>query len=102
MGSKRSSALAQIMQIEDQVNQIINSKKYKKVHQYIRALKDVSGNALLDVENPEDMGKMVRLRKNRETAKEYLKKYEHMLDEYDVLLRELAVRRQSLRAELFG
>ncbi len=72
------------------------------MHQYIRALKDVSGNALLDVENPEDMGKMVRLRKNRETAKEYLMKYEHMLDEYDVLLRELAVRRQSLRAKLFG
>ena len=72
------------------------------MHQYIRALKDVSGPTLLDVENPDDMGKLVRLRKNRETAKEYLKKYEHMLKEYDVLLRELAVRRQSLRAELFG
>ncbi len=102
MGSKRSSALAQIMQIEDQVNQIINSKKYKKMYQYIRALKDVSGHAILKVENPDDMGKLVRLRKNSETAKEYLKKYEQMLNEYDVLLGELAVRRQSLRAELFG
>lgn len=102
MGSKRLSALVQIMQIEDQVNQIINSKKYKKMYQYIRALKDVSGHAILKVENPDDMGKLVRLRKNSETAKEYLKKYEQMLNEYDVLLGELAVRRQSLRAELFG
>lgn len=102
MGSKRSSALVQIMQIEEQVNQIINSKKYKKMHQYIRALKDVSGHAILKVENPDDMGKLVRLRKNSETAKEYLKKYEQMLNEYDVLLGELAARKRSLRAKLFG
>lgn len=76
MGSRRSSALVQIMQIEEQVNQIINSKKYKNMHQYIRALKDISGHALLNVEKPDDMGKLVRLRKNSETAKEYLKKYE--------------------------
>jgi hypothetical protein len=102
MGSKRSSALVQIMQIEEQVNQIINSKKYKKMHQYIRSLKDVSGHAILKVENPEDMGKLVTLRKNSETAKKYLKTYEHMLNEYEVLLRELAARKRGLRAELFG
>ena len=72
------------------------------MNQYIRALKDVSGPALLNVENPDDMGKMVRLRKNRETAKEYLKKYEHMLKEYDVVLGELAARKNRLKAELFG
>ena len=102
MGSTRSSALAQIMQIEDQVNRVINGKKYKKMNQYIRVLKDLSGHAILKVENPDDMGKFVELRKNSKTAKEYLKTYEHMLNEYDVLLRELAIRKRSLKAELFG
>ena len=102
MGSTRSSALAQIMQIEDQVNRVINGKKYKKMYQYIQVLKDLSGHAIRKVENPEDMGKLVELRKNSKTAKEYLKTYEHMLNEYDVLLRELAIRKRSLKAELFG
>ncbi|MBT6604481.1 hypothetical protein HN807_07575 [Candidatus Bathyarchaeota archaeon] len=48
------------------------------------------------------MGRLVKLRKNGETAKEYLKTYEHMLNEYDVLLKELSVRKHSLKAELFG
>ena len=102
MGSTRSSALAQIMQIEAQVNRVINGKKYKKMNQYIRVLKDLSGHAILKVENPDDMGKLVELRKNSKTAKEYLKTYEHMINEYDVLLRELAIRKRSLKAELFG
>ena len=102
MGSTRSSALMQIMQIEDQVKHVINGKKYKKMQQYIRLLKDLSGHAILKVENPEDMGKLVELRKNSTKAKDYLKTYEHMINEYDVLLRELAVRKHSLKAELFG
>jgi len=102
MGSTRSSALVQIMQIEDQVKHIINGKKYNKMQQYVRILKDLSGHAILKVENPDDMGKMVELRKNSKTAKAYLKTYEHMLNEYDVLLRELAIRKRSLRTVLFG
>jgi len=102
MGSTRSSALMQIMQIEEQIGRVINGKKYKKMRQYVRVLKDLSGNAIINVENPGDMGRLVKLRKNGETAKEYLKTYEHMLNEYDVLLKELSVRKHSLKAELFG
>jgi len=102
MGSTRSSALMQIMQIEDQVGNVINGKKYIKIQHYVRVLKDLSGHAILKVENPEDMGRLVELRKNSTKAKEYLKTYEHMLNEYNVLLRELAVRKRSLKAELFG
>ena len=102
MGSTRASALAQIMQIEDQVKRVISGKKYIKIQQYVRVLKDLSRHAILKVENPDDMGRLVELRKNSTKAKEYLKTYEHMLNEYDVLLRELAVRKHSLTAELFG
>lgn len=102
MGSTRSSALVQIMLIEDQVKRVINGKKYKNIQQYIRMLKNLSGHSLLKVENPDDMGKLVELRKNSKTAKAYLKTYEHMNNEYAVLLRELALRKRSLKAQLFG
>ena len=102
MGSTRSTALVQIMQIEDQVKRVINGKKYKNIQQYIRMLKNLSGHSLLKVENPDDMGKLVELRKNSKTAKAYLKTYEHMNNEYAVLLHELALRKRSLKAQLFG
>ncbi len=102
MGKTRSSALIQIMQIEDQIKSIINGKKYIKIQQYVRILKDLSGNAILHVENPEEMGKIVKLRKNSVQAKEYLKKYEVMLNEFDTLLLELRKRKKSLNSELFG
>jgi len=102
VGSTRSSALLQIMQIEDQIKSVINGKKYIKIEQYVRVLKDLSGNAILEVENPDDMGKTVKLRKNSIKAKEYLERYELMLTEYDILLLELRKRKKSLNAELFG
>jgi len=92
----------QIMKIEDQIKSVINGKKYIKIRQYVRVLKDLSGNAILEVENPDDMGKTVKLRKNSVVAKEYLKRYELMLTEYDILLLELRKRKKSLNAELFG
>jgi len=92
----------QIMQIEDQIKRVINGKKYIKIRQYVRVLTDLSGNAILEVENPEEMGKAVKLRKNSIEAKEYLKRYEMMLTEYDTLLLELRKRKKSLNAELFG
>lgn len=92
----------QIMKIEDQIKSVINGKKYIKIRQYVRVLKDLSGNAILEVENPNDMGKAVKLRKNSIEAKEYLERYELMLTEYDILLLELRKRKKSLNAELFG
>lgn len=90
------------MQIEDEIKRVINGKKYIKIRQYVQILKDLSGNAILQVENPDEMGKMVRLRKNGEEAREYLIKYEAMLNEYDTLLFELRKRKKDLNSELFG
>ena len=102
VGKTRSSALIQIMQIEDEIKRVINGKEYINIRQYVQVLKDLSGNAILQVENPDDMGKMVRLRKNSEEAKKYLVKYEAMLNEFDAQLLNLRKRKQDLNSELFG
>ena len=90
------------MQIEDQIKSVINGKKYIKISQYVSVLKDLSGNAILEVENPDEMGKTVKLRKNSTVAKEYLERYEMMLNEYDILLLELRKRKYTLNEKLFG
>ena len=102
MGSTRSNALIQIMQIEDEIKRVSNSKRYMKILQYIRILKDSSGKAIINVENPNDMGKIVQLRKNSIKAKEYLKAYEDLLLEYDMHLSELRNRKKVFTTELFG
>ena len=102
MASTRASALTQIMQIEDRVKRVTRSKKYMKIQQYVRDLKNASGKAILNIENPGDMGKIIQVRKNSTTAKEYLKQYELLLNEYTVLFKKLNKRKKRFKAELFG
>jgi len=45
------------------------------------------------VENPDEMVKTVKLRKNSTEAKECLERYEMMLNDYDILLLELRKRK---------
>ena len=90
------------MQIEDRVKRVSRSKRYRKIHQYVIDLKNASGKSILNIENPGDMGKIIQVRKNSITAKEYLKQYEVLLNEYTVLFKELRERKKILKAELFG
>ena len=102
MASTRASALTQIMQIEDRVKRVTRSKRYRTIQQYVRDLKNASGKAILNIENPGDMGKIIQVRKNSTTAKEYLKQYELLLNEYTVLFKKLNKRKKRFKAELFG
>ena len=102
MDSTRAYALTQIMQIEDQVKQVTRSRRYMKIQQYVMDLKTSTGKSILNIENPGDMGKITQVRKNSTIAKEYLKKYELLLNEYTVLFGEINKRKKRLKAELFG
>ena len=102
MDSNRSHALTQIMQIENQVKHINISKRYMKIQQYVHDLKDTNGKAIINIENPEEMGKIIQIRKNSPTAKKYLKKYEMLLYEYQILFNELHKQKNKYKAELFS
>jgi len=73
MTSKRTTALMQIMQIDDKMSQISKSKRYQKIQQYTRLLKNIGGKAVVRVENPSDMGRLEDVRRNSPKAKQYLK-----------------------------
>ena len=102
MDSTRAHALTQIMQIENRVKRVTRSKKYRKIQQYVIDLKNASGKSILNIENPGDMGKIIQVRKNSTTAKEYLKQYELLLNEYTALFIKLNKRKKRFKSELFG
>ena len=101
MTSTRSSNLMKIMRIEEQVKRVNNDLRYRHIQENVKALRDNYGKAIVDIANPEDMEKRVTVRKNSEEAKAYLKTYELMLLEYDVLMNELRKEKKRLSKELF-
>ena len=94
--------MLKIMRIEDQVKRVNKDKRYRIIQESVRTLRDSYGKSLVDVANPEKMDQVVTLRKNSDTAKEYLEIYELMLYEYDVLLGELNKQKIELRNQLFA
>lgn len=76
MGSTRASALIRIMRIEDQIKQLINSKKYRNIQSNISILKRRTGKAIFEVQNPKDTEKLVEVRRNSKESQEILAIYE--------------------------
>lgn len=101
MGSTRTSALIQIMQLENQINKIVNSKKYRNIQTNITLLNSNTGNSVFSVRNPEDTERKVEVRRNSKASKAILAVYEHQLNEYDILLEKLGKRKKKLTMELF-
>ena len=101
MTSTRAEALTQILLIETKEKKISSSQRYRKIRKSIRDLKNASGRSIIKVENPNDFKQIVEVRKHSKIAKEYLKKYESLLKEYDDHFLELNERKKLYKARLF-
>ncbi len=75
--------------------------RYKQIQENIKKLKDSYGRSEVRIGTPEDMDKSVIVRKKSVDGKAYLKTFELMLYEYDVLMLELRKKKETLRKELF-
>ena len=102
MGSRRSSSLMEIMQIEAKIKQMRNSTEYRHIQQNIGKLKRTSGNAVIQVQNPEEMDKMVTVRRNSVESKKFLAIYEGQLKKYAVEIEEMEKNKKGLTSKLFA
>jgi hypothetical protein len=102
MGSRRSSSLMEIMQIEAKIKQMRNSLEYRHIQQNIGKLKRTSGNAVIQVQNPEEMEKMVTVRRNSVESKKFLAIYEGQLEKYSVEIEEMEKTKKGLTSKLFA
>jgi hypothetical protein len=102
MGSRRSSSLMEIMQIEAKIKQMRNSLEYRHIQQNIGKLKRTSGNAIIEIQNPEAMDKLVKVRRNSVKSKEFLAIYEEQLEKYVIKIEEMEKTKKSLTSKLFA
>lgn len=100
MGSTRSSALIQIMRIEDEIKKVTKSKRYRVIQQNITKLNARTGTALIEVE-PINDEKTVTVRRGSTEFKVILEKNRHSLMEYETLLNELNKKKKALTTTLF-
>ena len=101
MASKRTPTLLRIMQIDDKIKSINKDKKYKTIKQNIQALKIYNTSSIIRVNPPENLNRIVKLRRDSKTAKKYLEKYEKMILEYDTQINKLSTEREILQSKLF-
>ena len=94
--------MLKIMRIEDQVKRVNKDKRYRIIQESVKTLRETYGKSIIEVANPENFDKKVTLRKDSDTAREYLEIYELMLYEYDVLMHELDKQKKMLRNQLFA
>ena len=102
MNSSRSSVLLQILQIENKLKQLVSSNKYKKIRRNVTILKNQSGRAMMELDDLDIENRKIMVRRNSTTAKEYLVRYQNMLDKFESRISQLGLERKSLNKELFS
>ena len=102
MGQRRSSSLIEIMQIEAKIKEMRNSLRYRHIQENIGKLQRSSGNIIINVENPDESGKIVQVRRNSVESKEYLAIYEERLEEYSTKIEEMEKTKKRLTTKLFA
>jgi hypothetical protein len=102
MGSNRSSALIEIMQIEAKIKQMRGSLEYRHIQENIGKLKRTSGHAIVEVENPTEMNKFVSVRRNSKESKEYLVLFEEQMGKYEVKIEVMEKTKKMLTSKLFS
>ena len=101
MAISRSHVLSQIMEIDKRISRVSKSVRYRKVQEYASLLSGTSGNVLVTVEDPKNMGELVRVRRNSPMGKEYLASYESLLREYNDMFNKLEGLKKGYSEQLF-
>ena len=100
MGFSRSSSLMEIMKIDNEIKEIVKSRKYRNIQDNLIKLKRIRGGSIIEIEHPFD-GKKVRVRWNSEESSEYLEQYEGQMKEYRNRLDNLRRKKKKLTSDLF-
>jgi hypothetical protein len=101
VASTRSSALLQIIQIENEIKKIVKSKKYREIIRNLTILKNQAGHSIMELDDLDIRNRKINVRRNSITAKEYLTSYQSMLDAFETRITELGIKKSNLRKELF-
>ena len=103
MTSSRSSKLLRILEIEGKIKRISSNSDYKKIKKYLRVINNPVGRrGIVNVGSPENMDKMIELRRNSPSLKTITSLYKMKLETYEADIGRLDQERTQLRKELFA
>ena len=90
------------MQIEKEIRTINTDREYLQIQRNMKIMGDSSfGSRNIDVESPDDMDRMITVRRNSEEAKDVAKSYELRLQKFSSRINELRSEKASLEKQLF-
>jgi hypothetical protein len=102
MSSSRRTNLNRIMQIEKEIKNINTNKEYQQILRNMKIMDHLTvGSRNIDVESPDDMEKIITVRRRSEEAKEVVKSYELKLQKFSSRIQELRFEKVSLEKQLF-
>ncbi|MFC1803810.1 hypothetical protein ACFL0D_07580 [Thermoproteota archaeon] len=102
MGFTRRSTLMRIMAIEQKVHGINSDIKYKELQNNLKILEtNVFGSRHIRIGNPENLERMIELRRYSEEMDDVIQRYKKGLEIYEDRIEILNMEKKLLQKELF-
>lgn len=94
--------LNRIIQIEQEIRRINVDKEYRQILSNMEILEDLAtGSRDIDIGSPDDMDRIITVRRRSEEAREVVKSYEHKLEKYSSRILTLRREKAGLEKQLF-
>jgi len=102
VSSSRRTNLNRIMQIEKEIKNINTNKEYQQILRNMEIMDNLTvGSRNIDIGSPDDMDKIITVRRRSEDAKEVEKSYKLKLQKFSSRIHELRNEKVSLEKQLF-
>lgn len=102
MSSTRRTNLNRIMQIENEIKHIKTDTTYRQILRNIDIMNHLTvGSRDIDVASPDDMDKIITVRRRSQEAKDVAKTYKQNLQKFSSRLQTLQNEKSSLKKQLF-
>ena len=102
MSPTRRTNLNRIMQIEQEIKNIKTNTKYRQILRNMKIMVDKTvGRRNINVGSPDDMNKIITVRRRSQEAKDVEKTYKLNLQKYSSRLQTLRTEKANLEKQLF-
>ncbi len=100
--ANRQEILEEILIIEDKINTILRDQTYLKIKRNLNNLeKGMYGSPIAKVDSPDDLTKVLTMRRHSSEMKEVISKYKDKRSEYEDKITALQTRKEKLQKQLF-
>ena len=91
-----------IMEIEKRLHGLENDPKYMELQKNLKTLEsDNIGSRHVRIGTPENLDRMIELRRNSQEMEDLVKRYKETLSKYQNKIDKLTIEKQQLERELF-